>query len=135
MKPLALSRLSPSLPIVTYVTKKLNFSFYLFKIAVMAKTNAERQKEYRERCKRQADSNFLEKERKRQRKYYVKAEELTPKERRDRREAVKLRVRKHRETSKSSSQSQPQPNQTMPQNLIISLPFPKKGESSRKRKQ
>ena len=41
----------------------------------MAKTNAEKQKEYRERKKLESDE-FLEKERKRQKKYYVKTTQL-----------------------------------------------------------
>ena len=46
----------------------------------MAKTNAERQREYRERKKAQSGSTYLEKERKRQKKYYVKAKDLSKKE-------------------------------------------------------
>ena len=61
----------------------------------MAKTNAERQREYRERKKREVGSKFLEKERKRQQKYYVKTADLAKKDLKERREAVKMRVRKH----------------------------------------
>lgn len=100
----------------------------------MGETNAERQREYRERKKRKAGSTFLESERKRQKKYYVNTENLTPKQRKDRREAVRSRVRKHREGLKAPIQPQPD-HQTTPQNLIVSIPFSNKGESSKKIRQ
>ena len=43
----------------------------------MAKSHAQRQKEYRERKKAEIGSNWLEKESKRTKKYYTKVEQLT----------------------------------------------------------
>ena len=57
----------------------------------MAKTNAEKQKDYRQRKKLVSDE-FLEKERKRQKTYYVKTSQLKKNELKKRREAVKERV-------------------------------------------
>ena len=55
---------------------------FILHIDNMAKTNAEKQKEYRERKKLESDE-FLEKERKRQKKYYVKTTQLKKKELKD----------------------------------------------------
>lgn len=51
---------------------------------------------------------------------------LTEKEHKDKREAVKLRVRKYRESLKLLNCSQTtelHPDQSIPQNLVVSLPF------------
>ena len=87
------------------------------------------------------DLKYLRKECKRQRKYYTKTKELLKKELKERREAVQLRVTKHRQSLKEESSltetttdisSTSSPNQST--SLIISMSFPKRGESSRKRK-
>lgn len=86
-------------------------------------------------------SKYLEKERERQRKYFSKTKELLKKELKERREAVRLRVKKHCQFSKEAfylieatrdMSSTSSPNKSMP--LIVSMPFPKRGKSSRKRK-
>ena len=87
------------------------------------------------------DLKYLGKERKRQRKYYTKTKELLKKELKERREAVELRVKKHRQSLKEESSlietttdmsSTSSPNQRT--SFIVSMSFPKRGESSRKRK-
>ena len=87
------------------------------------------------------DLKYLRKERKRQRKYYTKTKELLKKELKERRDAVQLRVKKHCQSLKEESSltetttymsSTSSPNQST--SLIISMSFPKRGESSRKRK-
>ena len=109
----------------------------------MAKTNAERQREYRESKKANEEQKYLAKERARQQKNYKKVKDLSKKELRERREAVKLRVQKHCCTTKklleaskcdtsltinSSTASSPEPA------FLVAMNFPKRGESSRKRK-
>ena len=66
----------------------------------MAKTNAERQRQYRERKKAKEGLKYLEKERARQKRNYTKVKDLSKKELKERREAVKLRVQKHRLSTK-----------------------------------
>ena len=66
----------------------------------MAKTNAEKQKYYRERKKLVSDE-FLEKERKRQKKWYVKTSQPKKNELKERREVVKERVRRSRAQKKA----------------------------------
>ena len=56
----------------------------------MAKTNAQRQKEYRERKKLES-GEFLEKEKNRQKKYYKKTSGLNKKQLNERRKAVNER--------------------------------------------
>ena len=81
------------------------------------------------------DLKYIEKERKRQRKYYTKTKELSKKELKERRKAVRLRVKKHRQFLKEGSSlieiatdmlSTSSPNQSMP--LIVSMSIPKRGE-------
>lgn len=111
----------------------------------MAKTNAERQKAYRERKKAKDGSEYLEKERLRQKKNYTKVKDLSERELKKRREAVRMRVTKHRKDEKelielsnkiitasvnspvSSTSSESSP-------LLVAMAFPKRGESARKRK-
>ena len=84
----------------------------------MAKTN-----EYRERKKLQDGSKYLEKERKRQKKHYVK-------------------VKRHRQSLKQSldtsnttiANSSPISLPSTDSPLLVAMKFPKRGESSRKRK-
>ena len=94
----------------------------------MAKTNAEKQRAYRERKKMKEGLKYIEKVRKRQRKYYTKTKELSKKELKERRKAVRLRVKKHRQSLKEESSlietttdmlSTSSPNQSMP--LIVSM--------------
>ena len=114
----------------------------------MAKTNAQKQREYRER-KKLNDPKFLEKERKRQKAYYVKTSNLSKKELKERRIDVKERVRRSRDQKKillenlRNENSYASSTDTMSNDadtdgtispMIVSIPFPKRGEASRKRK-
>lgn len=84
---------------------------------------------------------FLEQERKRQKKYYVKTAKLSKKELVDRRLAVKERVQKSRNKYKRLCE-QIEMNDTCASSntdktitpFVVSIKFPKRGESSRKRK-
>ena len=67
----------------------------------MVKSNAEKQRDYRERKKLEGP-DFLEKERKRPKENYVKTASLSKKELRERRMAVKKRVQHSRERKKAS---------------------------------
>ena len=104
----------------------------------MAKTNAEKQREYRERKKLES-KNFLEKERKRPRKYYIKTSQLTKKKLKQRRIAVKKGVQNSRQKTKmllenmNESCSSSDTDGTISP-LVVSMNFPKRGESPRKRK-
>ena len=106
----------------------------------MAKTIAEMQKEYPERKKAKEGVKYFQKERARQKKNYTKVKDLSKKELKSRSEAVKLRVQKHclsvkqlldtSECSRSlSSFSTPEPSP-----FLVAMKFPKRGESSKKRK-
>ena len=66
----------------------------------MAKSNAQKQREYRER-KKSNDDKFLEKERRRQKKYYTPVDKLSKTEHKKRKEAVRARVKKSREKARS----------------------------------
>ena len=57
----------------------------------MGNPKAQVQKEYRERKKRQEGESFLEKKRKRVKKYYVKTSDLTTKERKEQRKSTRER--------------------------------------------
>ena len=74
----------------------------------MAKTNAQRQNEYRERKKarqaRAGDSNFLERERTRQKNYYLPIRKLANEEHKIRKGAVKQRVRRCRISQKRNEE-------------------------------
>ena len=107
----------------------------------MAKTNAEKQKDYRERKKLVSDE-FLEKERKRQKTYYVKTSQLKKNELKKRREAVKERVRRSRAQKKAVIEKIHEDNESYAtvdtdrnfSPMMISLQFPKRGKASRKKK-
>ena len=107
----------------------------------MAKTNAEKQKDYRERKKLVSDE-FLEKERKRQKTYYVKTSQLKKNELKKRREAVKEKVRRSRAQKKALIEKIREDNESCAtvdtdrnfSPMMVSLQFPKGGEASRKRK-
>ena len=66
----------------------------------MAKTNAERQREYHERKKAKEGLKYLEKERAGQERNYVKVKDLSKEELKERKKAVKLRAQKHRLSTK-----------------------------------
>ena len=110
----------------------------------MAKTNAERQKEYRERKTAEEGVKYFEKERTRQKKNYTKVKDLSKNEMKVRRETVKLRVQKHclsakqplntSECSTSLSCSSKSLSTPEPPPFLVSMKFPKRGESSKKRK-
>ena len=107
----------------------------------MAKTNAEKQKDYRERKKLVSDE-FLEKERKRQKMYYVKTSQLKKNELKKRREAVKERVRRSRAQKKALIDKIREDSESCTtaetdrkfSPMMVSLQFPKRGEASRKRR-
>ena len=97
-----------------------------------------KQREYRERKKLESE-NFLEKERKRQRKNHIKTSPLTKKQLKERRIAAKKRVQNSREKTKmllenmNESCSSSNTDGTI-STFVVSMDFPKRGESSRKRK-
>ena len=114
----------------------------------MVKLNAEKQRDYRERKKLEGP-DFLEKQRKRQKDSYVKTSSLSKKELQERRIAVKERVQRSRDRKKAvrkkeqiqneisyaSSSTEADTDQTMsPSSILVSIPFPKRGEAFRKRK-
>lgn len=110
----------------------------------MVKSNAQKQKDYRER-KKLEDPKFLEKECKRQKANYVKTSTLSKNELKKRRTAVKERVRRSRDRIKTlleqirnesgytTSSTDADTDGTISP-MIVAIPFPKKGEASRKRK-
>ena len=113
-------------------------------ISECSKTNAERQREYREKKKAKEGLKYLEKERAQQKRNYTKVKDLSKKELQERREAVKLRVLKHRLSTKqlwessacnasitTSTNSSPTLESSP---FLIAMSFPKRGESSKKRK-
>ena len=107
----------------------------------MAKTNAEKQKDYRE-WKKLVRDEFLEKERKRRKKYYVKTSQLKKNDLKKRREAVKERVRRSRAQKKALVERIREDNKSCATadidrkfySMMVSVLFPKRGEASRKRK-
>ena len=62
----------------------------------MVKSRADIQREYRRRKKEKEGEEYLEKERKRVKGYYVPIQDRTPAERKKRRENVRKFVRQHR---------------------------------------
>ena len=112
----------------------------------MVKSNAEKRRDYRE-WKKLEGSDFLEKVRKRQEENYVKTSSLSKKELQEKRIAVKEKVQRSRDRKKAlleqiqnemsyaSSSTEADTDQTMsPSSMLISIPFPKRGEASQKRK-
>ena len=113
----------------------------------MAKTYAQKQREYRER-KKLNDPKFLEKERKQQKAYYVKISNLSKKELKEMIE-VKERVRRSRGQKKilleklRNENSYASSTDTVSNDadtdgtispMIVSIPFPKRGGISKKEK-
>ena len=94
----------------------------------MGKTNAQRQKKYRER-KKLSDPNFLKRESMRQKRYYKPTKTLTKSQLKKRREAVKRRV----EDSRSRAKQAREIRETSRAD-VIKTDFSKRGESSRKRR-
>ena len=64
---------------------------------IMAKSHAQRQKEYRERKKAEMGSNWLEKESKRNKKYFTKVGQLTKTEAKKRRQKLRIKQIDYRE--------------------------------------
>ena len=110
------------------------------------KSNAEKQKQrnYRE-WKKLEVPDFLERERKRQKENYEKTFSLLKKELQERRIAVKEMVQRSHdrkkalleqilnEVSYASSSTEADTDQTMsPSPMLVSIPFSKRGEASRK---
>ena len=85
----------------------------------MGKPRAQIQKEYRERKKQLDEEKFLEKERKRVKKYYVKTNLLTNKEKKERRKSTLERVRRFRKSKQTETEGG-QANETM----IVAMDFP-----------
>ena len=89
--------------IVCYITEHLTLksfspnNFCSF-FSGMAKSNAQKQREYRERKK--SNDKFLEKERRRQKKHYTPVDKLPKTEHKKRKEAVRARVKKSREEAR-----------------------------------
>ena len=110
----------------------------------MAKTNAERQREYRERKKAKEGLKYPEKERARLKRNYTKIKDLSRKELKQRREAVKLRVQKQRLSTKELLESSAcnasiitatNSSPTLESSpFLVAMSFLKRGESARKRK-
>ena len=98
----------------------------------MSKSNAQKQMEYRER-KKLADKDFLEKERRRQKKCYVPVEKLSKAEHKKRKEAVRARVKKSRDATKRIAQQVAEESQS--DNLVVKFAFPNKGSASKKRRE
>ena len=111
----------------------------------MAKSNAQKQREYRER-KKSNDDKFLEKERRRQKKYYTPVDKLSKTEHKKRKEAVRARVKKSREEARKllkriQELSQPSPSSSIDSSICsdssgfaVKVSFPSKGNSSKKRR-
>ena len=111
----------------------------------MAKSNAQKQREYRER-KKSNDDKFLEKERRRQKKYYTPVDKLSKTEHKKRKEAVRARVKKSREEASKlfkrvQELSQPSPSSSIDSSIcsdssgfVVKISFPSKGNSSKKRR-
>ena len=111
----------------------------------MAKSNAQKQREYRER-KKSNDDKFLEKERRRQKKYYTPVDKLSKTEHKKRKEAVRARVKMSREEARKllkrvQELSQPSPSSSIDSSIcsdssrfIVKISFPSKGSSSKKRR-
>ena len=107
----------------------------------MAKTNAQKDSEYIERKKIAGKKQKKkQKEKKRQKKYYTKTIQLTKKQLKEQRLAVKERVHKSLERTKVILESMNERCNSCDTDgtvspLIVSINFPKRGQSSRKRKQ
>ena len=100
------------------------------------KSNAEKQRDHRE-WKKLEGPDFLEKERIRKKENLEKrriAVQKTVQRSRDRKKAFLEQIQN--EMSYASSSTEADTNQTMsPSPMLVSIPFPKRGETSRKRKQ
>jgi len=70
----------------------------------MAKSHAERQKEYRERKKAEQGSKWLENESKRTKRYYIKIGELDKSEARKQRRKFQIRQLKYREKKRKEAE-------------------------------
>ena len=109
----------------------------------VAKSNAQKQREYRER-KKSNDDKFLEKERRRQKKYYTPVDKLSKTEHKKRKEAVRARVKKSREEERKLLKRvqellQPSPSSSIDSSIctdnsgfVVKISFPSKGNLSKK---
>ena len=82
----------------------------------MGKPRAQVQKEYRERKKTKEGEKYLSKERTRQKKNYIKVEDLKSDDAKKRREKIRERVRKHRQAKKEMAKN----------GFIVAMDFQKK---------
>ena len=82
----------------------------------MGKPRAQVQKEYRERKKTKEGEKYLSKERTRQKKNYIKVEDLKSDDAKKRREKIRERVRKHRQAKKEMAKN----------GFIVTMDFRKK---------
>ena len=82
----------------------------------MGKPRAQVQKEYRERKKTKEGETYLAKERARQKKNYIKVEDLKSDDAKKRREKIRERVRKHRQAKKEMAKN----------GFIVAMDFRKK---------
>lgn len=105
----------------------------------MPLSRAEIQKRYRERKKLEEGRGYLEKESRRQRKYYVPVANLSTSEKRKRNESIKKRVRKHR-LSKATEQNRQVSDidsesgystQQSSSRLVVKLPLRRNGPKRR----
>ena len=111
----------------------------------MAKSNAQKLREYRER-KKSNDDKFLEKERPRQKKYYTPVDKLSKTKHKKRKEAVRARVKKFREEAKKFlKRVQELSHSSLSSNMdssicsdssgfVLKISFPSKDNSSKKRR-
>ena len=87
----------------------------------MGKPRAQVQKECRERKKTKEGETYLAKERARQKKNYIKVEDLKSDDAKKRREKTRERVRKHRQAKKEMAKN----------GLIVAMDFRKKRQEER----
>ena len=81
------------------------------------------QKEYRACKKRQERESFLEKERKRVKKYCVKTSDLTSKERKERRKSTRERVKKFRKIQQKTKEPE-----EVNEKIIVAMDFSSKSQ-------
>ena len=111
----------------------------------MAKSNAQKQQEYRER-KKSNDDKFLEKERRRQKKYYTSVNKLSKTGHKKRKKTVRARVKKSREDARKllkrvEELSQPSPSSSIDSSIcsdssgfVVKISLPSKNNSSKTRR-
>ncbi len=113
----------------------------------MAKTQAEIQKQYRERRKAREGDAYAKAERDRVKRYYVPSHKLSPSDRKERNEKKKLAMRRHRQRKKtvnerndvtagpSSDQSRSVSAQSSSSEpLVVAFSFPNRSKGGKARK-